>query len=79
MREVNQDMTESIMISEENKYFLDLLKKPGESYDDVIEYLLEDFQIDYSGWAERPNRALEEHRRGESVSFEEIKKKYGIE
>lgn len=34
---------------------------------------------DYSGWAERAEEALAEHRRGESISFEDIKKKYGIE
>lgn len=72
-------MSVSISISSENKQHLDLLKKPGESYDDVIEVLLEDFKIDYSGWSERAEQAIAEHRRGESISLEEIKKKYGVE
>ncbi|PWR73368.1 hypothetical protein ACKUB1_17910 [Methanospirillum stamsii] len=72
-------MSESITVSSENKQFLDLLKKPGESYDDVLEALLEDYKIDYSGWSERAEQALAEHRRGESISFEAIKKKYGVE
>lgn len=72
-------MSESIAVSSENKQFLDLLKKPGESYDDVLEYLLEDYKIDYSGWEKRAEEALAEHRRGESICFEDIKKKYGIE
>lgn len=72
-------MSESITVSSENKQFLDLLKKPGESYDDVLEALLEDYKIDYSGWSERAEQALAEHRRGESISLEEIKKKYGVE
>ena len=55
------------------------MKKPGESYDFVIEMLLEDYNIDYTGWAERAQEAIEEHRRGESLSLEEIKKKYGVE
>lgn len=72
-------MSESITVSLENKQCLDLLKKPGESYDDVLAYLLEDYKIDYSGWNERADEALAEHRRGESISFGDIKKKYGVE
>jgi predicted CopG family antitoxin len=78
MREVNQDMTESIMISEENKYFLDLLKKPGESYDDVIEYLLEDFQIDYSGWAERPNRLWKNIEEESLLVLKKLRRNMGL-
>jgi len=72
-------MSESISLSSENKSYLDSLKKPGESYDDVIEMLLEDYKIDFKGWAERADEAWDEHKRGESLSIEEIKKKYGIE
>lgn len=72
-------MSESISLSQENKSYLDKLKKPGESYDDVIEMLLEDYKINFKGWAERGKEAWDEYRRGESLSIEEIKKKYGIE
>lgn|GEM_PF-3588480 len=34
---------------------------------------------DYSGWEKRSEEARAEHRRGESISLEDIKKKYGIE
>lgn len=56
-----------------------MLKKPGESYDDVIEMLLEDHKIDYEGWDTRAKEAWLEHQKGESLSINEIKKKYGIE
>ena len=72
-------MSESITVSSENKQYLDLLKKPGESYDDVLEILLEDYKIDYTGWSERADEAVAEYQRGESFSLDEIKKKYGIE
>lgn len=72
-------MSESITLSNENKSYLDMLKKPGESYDDVIEMLLEDYKIDFNGWAERAQDAWVEHRNGESLSLSEIKKKYRIE
>lgn len=72
-------MSESISLSSENKSYLDMLKKPGESYDDVIEMLLEDYKIDFTGWSERAEEAWAEHKRGESLSIDEIKKKYGVE
>ena len=56
-----------------------MLKKSGESYDDVIEMLLEDYKINFKGWAERAKEAWAEYRNGESISIDEIKKKYGIE
>lgn len=72
-------MSKSITLSNENKSSLDMLKKPGESYDDVIEMLLEDYKINFKGWADRAKEAWTEYRNGESISINEIKKKYGIE
>lgn len=72
-------MSESILLSSENISYLDMLKKPGETYDDVIEMLLEDYKIDFRGWAERAKEAWAEHRRGESISMDDIKQKYAIE
>ena len=46
-------MSESISLSHENISYLDRLKKLGESYDDVIEMLLEDYKINFKGWVER--------------------------
>jgi len=72
-------MSESISLSTENKSRLDMLKKPGESYDDVIEMLLEDYKIDFRGWADRAKEAWAEHQRGESISMNDIKQRYAIE
>lgn len=56
-----------------------MLKKPGETYDDVFEVLLEDYKINFEGWDERAKEAWAEHQRGESISLDDIKRKYGIE
>lgn len=70
-----KNISESITVSSENKQYLDSLKRPGDSYDDVIEMLLEDYKIDYTGWSKRVKETIEEDRKGESLSLEEIKKK----
>lgn len=72
-------MSESISLSNENISYLDRLKKPGESYDDVIEMLLEDYKINFKGWADRAKEAWAEYKNGETISLGDIKKKYGIE
>jgi hypothetical protein len=72
-------MSESISLSHENILYLDMLKKPGESYDDVIEMILKDYKINFKGWAERAKEAWAEYRNGGSLSIDDIKKKYGIE
>jgi predicted CopG family antitoxin len=72
-------MTESISLSHENISYLDRLKKPGESYDDVIEMLLEDYKANFKGCAERAKEAWDEYQNGETLSLGDIKKKYGIE
>ena len=41
--------------------------------------LLEDYKTNFEGWAERAEEAWDEHKNGESISLDEIKKKYGIE
>lgn len=72
-------MSESISLSHENILYLDRLKKLGESYDDVIEMLLEDYKINFKGWAQRAREAWTEYQNGETLSISDIKKKYGIE
>lgn len=72
-------MSQSISVSSENKSILDMIRKPGETYDDVIEMLIEDYKINYEEWADRAKEAWEEHKRGESITLEDMKKRYGIE
>ncbi len=54
-------MSELITVSSENKQYLDSLKRPGETYDDVIEMLLEDYKIDYTGWSELSGNDLKDN------------------
>ena len=72
-------MSNSISLSNENKSVLDTLKKPWESYDDVIGMLLEDYKINFKGWSERAGEAWAEYQSGGSISMDVIKTKYGIE
>jgi len=59
--------------------YLDRLKKPGESYDDVIKKLLADYKIIFKGWADRAEEAWAEYQNGETLSISDIKREYGIE
>jgi hypothetical protein len=55
------------------------MRKPGESYDDVIKKLLADYKIIFKGWADRAEEAWAEYQNGETLSISDIKREYGIE
>ncbi len=75
-------MSVSIPVSPEIKTRLDKLRKPGESYEEVIEQLLDDhddLEISLcSGWAKRAKEAISEYRRGQSLTEDEIIQKYAL-
>jgi predicted CopG family antitoxin len=74
-------MSESISVSDDLKTRLNRIMKPGESYEDVINMLLEEHQEEKSlceGWATRAKEAIEEYQRGETLTEAEIMRKYGV-
>ena len=75
-------MSESISVSSEIKIRLDKIKGPGESYEEVISKLLDDHaDIETSlcsGWAKRAKEAISEYRRGDTLTEDEIMKKYAL-
>jgi len=75
-------MATTIEISEETKSKLDSLKDyPKESYEKVIEKLLDIVAEEDMELSEETKKEIEEARKefraGKSVSFEEVKKKIG--
>lgn len=75
-------MSVSIPVSPEIKTRLDKIKRSGESYEEVIEQLLDDHDdLDTSlclGWAKRAKDAISEYLRGETLTEDEIIKKYAL-
>ncbi|MCP1715322.1 putative CopG family antitoxin [Methanocalculus alkaliphilus] len=75
-------MSVSIPVSTEIKTRLDKIRRPGESYQEVIEKLLDDHDEGdlalCSGWAKRAKEAISEFRKGETLTEEDIIKKYAL-
>lgn len=75
-------MSVSIPVSPEIKTRLDKLRKPGESYEEVIEQLLDDHDdlenSLCSGWAKRAKEAISEYRKGQFLTEDEIIQKYAL-
>ena len=71
-------MSVSIPVSPEIITRLDKIRKPGESYEEVLGKLLDDHDdLDTSlcsGRAKKAKEAISEYRRGESLTEDEIKK-----
>ena len=75
-------MSVSIPVSPEIKTRLDKIRRPGESYEEVLGKLLDDHDdLDTSlcsGWAKRAEEAISEYRRGETLTEDDIIKKYAL-
>ncbi|GEM_PF-764164 len=76
-------MSESIPVSTEIKNQLHQIKKPGETYEDVIAKLLKEHREEIvsdicEGWATRAGEAVAEYQRGETLTEDEIMRKYNV-